>query len=131
MPDLDDIFTGSTLKAGDLGDKDVTLTITGVEIKEYEEGSKPVLSFAGTQKTFVCNKTNANRIAEMHGRKNIDEAWVGKQITLYPDRVEFRGDMVDAIRVKILKGAKPKAAAKVKPDWHRGADEPLDDPIPF
>ena len=131
MTDLDEVFTSNTLKASDLNERDVTLTITGVEIKKYEEGSKPVLAFAGTDKKFVCNITNARRIGKMHGDKNITENWIGKQITLYEEDVDFKGDTVPAIRVRIVR-PKTKEVAKKEP-WNRGADEPDDfsDPVPF
>lgn len=139
----------NTLKAADLDGNEVALTIAGYEAKEFEEKDqktgrtykrmKPILSFEETDKTFVCNKTNLNAIAYAYG-KEMDE-WVGKPITLYPTMVEFGGNMVEAIRVRVVKQGTSK-----KPAFMRDKDDPrtaydernppphgaaLDDEVPF
>jgi hypothetical protein len=96
--ELSQIFTGSTLKAADLQGREPTVTIATVEAKKFNDGNKIVITFVGKEKAFVCNKTNANRIAYAHGT-NTDN-WVGKQIQLYTDLVDFQGQTVEAIRVR-------------------------------
>jgi hypothetical protein len=96
--ELSQIFTGSTLKAADLQGREPTVTIATVEAKKFNDGNKIVITFVGKEKAFVCNKTNANRIAFAHGT-NTDN-WVGKQITLFTDLVDFQGQTVEAIRVR-------------------------------
>jgi len=46
----------------------------------------------------VLNKTNAKIIASLHGNETDD--WPGKKIILYATEVDFRGEIVDAIRVR-------------------------------
>ena len=130
MTGLDDVFTSGTLKAADLGDSEVTLTIKGYEVKKFDDGAKPIIHFEETDKGLVCNLTNGKRIANNLKSKQFED-WVGKEITLYSEKVEFKGDMVDAIRVKIEQPV--RKAIKGKLPGHRGADEPppLDDEIPF
>jgi hypothetical protein len=129
MPDIDDIFSSGTyLKASDLVDGESVLTISSVEIVEFTEKDgkqrrKPILSFLGTDKKLVCNKTNGLIIGEVYG-KNTDN-WAGKPITLYATRVDFGGKLVDAIRVRPPKRSKPKRAESENPG------EGFDDPIPF
>lgn len=96
--ELSQIFTGSTLKAADLQGREPTVTIATVEAKKFNDGNKIVITFVGKEKAFVCNKTNANRIAYAHGT-NTDN-WIGKQIQLYTDLVDFQGQTVEAIRVR-------------------------------
>ena len=130
---IDTIYSsgGSWLKAEDLLDSDdITLTIEGVEIKTFDDGKmNAILSFGGTDKRLVVNKTNELMISEVAGSKNTDH-WIGKSITLYTTKVEYGGKLMDGIRVR---PPRKKKTGK-KPEWHRGKDEPpddLDDSIPF
>ena len=103
MPELENIFQSSnSLSADDLMGKDWTLTVKSIEIVEFEENgrkkTKPVISFNETDKTLVCNKTNAMTIGEHHGFNT--DFWNGKQITVYPTKTDFAGKIVDCIRVR-------------------------------
>lgn len=127
MPSIDEVYAGKSLKAADLDGNDVTLTIMNAEAKEFDDGSKIIIEFQETEKTFICNKTNATRIASIYDKDY--SVWHGKKITLYPDMVEFKGDQVEAIRVRITKqgsGGKPKFLKE-----NADGKEPLDDEIPF
>ena len=121
---IDDVYSGSTIAAADLRGKNVIVTITGASKREFDGAQgkvmKIVLTLKETEKEFVVNKTNANRIAESHGRRY--PAWVGKKITLTPDRTEYQGKIVDCIRV-----AFPTAHESENP----ASFADLDDEIPF
>lgn len=106
MVDISQVFSGDTLKAADLQGHEPTVTIESVEVKDFESGKKLIIRFVGKKKALVANKTNAGRIAYAHG--NSTEGWVGKQIQLYTDLVDFQGKPVEAIRVRPVK-AQPKA----------------------
>jgi hypothetical protein len=102
---LNDMYPSTTLKSADFDEVgEMVLTIRKVEIKPIgsDENAeiKPVISFTETDKEFVCNKTNANLIAGMYGDKNVDSAWVGKQITLHVEMTTFGGKPTPGIRVK-------------------------------
>lgn len=103
--ELSQVFSSATLKASDLQGHEPTVTIETVEMKKFDNGNKLVISFKGKEKTLVCNKTNANRIAYAYGT-NTDN-WIGKQITLYVEPVDFQGSTVEAIRVRAKKPAAP------------------------
>jgi hypothetical protein len=118
--DVNSVFSGDSLKAADLQGRDIPVTIAAVEMKKFDNGNKLVLRFEGKKKTLVCNKTNAKRIASMYGSNT--DGWIGNDITLYVDQVEFQGDQVDAIRVKVIKKQQPAQAA---------AGGSMDDEIPF
>jgi len=96
---VNDIFHGASLKASDLAGRDCRVTIKSYEIQEFDDGSKLVISFEKTERTLVCNKTNANTIANMYGQE-IDD-WIGRQIVLYPTQTDLRGKQVECIRVRI------------------------------
>lgn len=111
MAKISDAFPSKYLAAADLNGNNVTVTISRASIEEIGQGAdkdrKIVLSFAGKNKQFVCNKTNAKVIAGLHGDDTDD--WLGKSITLCPREVEFQGDMVLAIRVSLQRPAAPSA----------------------
>lgn len=95
-------------------DKDVTVTIancTGGDITGQggKKSKKPIISFEGKEKKFVCNVTNAKAIAGMYG--NHVEQWKGKRITLYVSttRDPSSGADVPCIRVRPRVPAAAKA----------------------
>lgn len=106
------MFPSDYLSAVEFKGRDVTLTVTGVKMEELKmkggkAESKPVLTFKETKKKLVCNKTNADSIAQMYGTEAT--AWVGKRVTLFPTKTQCGRDTVDCIRVreKVPGGAKP------------------------
>lgn len=108
----------NTLKASDLPPgREVPVIISGMAEAEFdgENGAKSkklVLKFQGKEKGLALNKTNATTIAAAYGPDS--DHWTGKKIFLYSTKVDFGGQMVDAIRVR----AELAVAG-------------LDDPIPF
>lgn len=97
------MFPSDYIAAVELKGKDVTLTITGVQIEQVrmaggKKEPKPVLAFARTKKKLALNKTNAGTIADLYGTEA--EKWVGHPITIYPTTTQFGRDTVPCIRVK-------------------------------
>ena len=104
MANIDDFYQSKFLRASDLKGKEITVTIDRVEAEEFEQDGvkrpKPVVHFRNSGlKPLVCNKTNSTRIATALGDKDID-AWAGKQVRLYPDMEEFRGQVHEVVRVR-------------------------------
>lgn len=99
--DISTVFGGDSLKAADLQGSEPTVVISHVQAKEFDDGNKLVVSFEGKKKSLVCNKTNANRIAFMYGTET--NGWIGKEITLYEEMVDFQGKLTPAIRVRAVK----------------------------
>jgi hypothetical protein len=83
--------------------------------------SKPVLYVDDAQKGLVLNKTNAITIVNSYGDDTGN--WTGKDIQVFPTTTEFKGETVDAIRVRIPPEQQPDAAPM--------ADGEPDDEIPF
>src|SRR5437016_5609327 len=115
---LTDIFPSNYIKAADLKKREIPVVIQSAEVEKIGDERKLVLHFQGKDKGMICNKTNANRIAYLYGEET--DGWVGKEIVLYPDLVDFQGKTVEAIRVRGPKNAKPPT----------GSDA-MDDEIPF
>lgn len=112
------------------------LAMEKLKNKDGDEEEKPVLFFQNAEKGLVLNKTNANRIASVHGWET--DEWTGKVIELYTESVEAFGKMTDAIRVRVPKpaAAKPAIQRQTQPMQSDDGDEeppPLDDAdsVPF
>jgi hypothetical protein len=108
--ELSSVFGGDSLKAADLQGHEPTVIIASVEMKKFDNGNKLVITFEGKKKSLVCNKTNANRIAYAFG-SNTDN-WIGKEITLFTDLVDFQGNTVEAIRVRAKKEPAQRPSAR-------------------
>ena len=93
-------FPTKYISAEDLDSKSWIMTISGVNVETIgESDTKPVVHFANAQKGFPLNKTNARQISTILGADETD-AWVGRQIELFPTTTEFKGDIVTCIRVR-------------------------------
>lgn len=90
------------LKCSDLGGQPRVLNIRTCVMEELGQGrdkeKKPVLYFTNSQKGLCLNVTNARAIAKSYGDDTAN--WTGKPIELFPAQVEFKGDLVYAIRVR-------------------------------
>lgn len=112
--DMNTCFPSDFLKASDLQDKEVTVTMSHVEMTELGSEQKPVLYFAGKDKGLVLNKTNCNTIIGMYGPNS--DGWKGKRIAIFPTQTDFQGRQVACIRVKILQAQRSTPAAPPEAD---------------
>lgn len=108
MPKVSEMNPSKWLKAEDCVDADgdaadLLVTIAGVEQEEVGQGAqmdkKWVLYFKEEKKGLVLNKTNTKAIAKIHGDDTDD--WLGKRIALYQTEVEFQGETMLGIRVRL------------------------------
>ena len=101
--DINSAFPSKWLKSGDLGDSDLTLTITHVVMEEIGQGTeaeeKPIVYFQEEEKGLVLNKTNADTISRLYGHNT--DGWIGKPVTLFSTEVDFKGSQTLAIRVRL------------------------------
>lgn len=115
----------------ELKGQDVTVTIAKVEFEDLQlaggvkKERKPVLSFVGKKKRFVCNKTNADSIAQMYG--TTADAWVGKRITIYPTTTMVGKKKEPCIRVREVV---PTTAQDAPPDPTPPAEQPIEENDP-
>ena len=57
------------------------------------------VSFYNYDEQLVLNKTNAKRIAHLHGDDTRN--WLAKEVTLISEAVDFRGEIAQAVRVSL------------------------------
>lgn len=95
-----EIYRSPHLAASDL-DGDTTVTIKSFELdKEVgaEKALKGVIYFEEFTRGLVMNKTNTERVRNLHGK--IVNEWIGKKITLYESEATMAGKVVPCIRVR-------------------------------
>ncbi len=95
---LSEAFPSNYLKSDDLQGRQIPVVIATAEREKVGDDMRLVLSFQNKKKTMICNKTNAKRIAFLYGEETDD--WVGKEITIVAEMVEFKGETVMGLRVK-------------------------------
>src|SRR5262245_10103163 len=113
---MNDAFPSKYLKAEDLEEGDLIVTIADARFEEFTDpqtkriDNKPVLFFEGKDsKPFVLNKTNYKAISKVLKSDDTDD-WFGKKIALYATEVESFGETVLGIRVRLQVPAKAAAA---------------------
>lgn len=96
---MSNAFPSKYLKASDiLEPRQVTITKVEMDNVGDDSGNKPVAYFNEEAKGLVLNVTNARQIAKLYGDET--ESWTGKAITIFATTTDFRGDIVDCIRVR-------------------------------
>lgn len=127
-----DMYAGNSkhLKGVDIkGHGDVPVVIDRWEQVDFNEGPKLVIGFKNKDKTVVLNKTNYETIADAYG--DHPDGWIGKGLTLFTMKVEFNGQMVDAIRMRISTPTPRQEAPPPPTHEPMTTDADLDDDIPF
>ena len=104
---ISDAFPSKYLEHADLHGREVTKKIARVQMEVVGQNGdeRPVLHFIGEQRGFVVNKTNATALSSVYGDDT--EGWRGRDVILFPTRVDFRGTPTDTIRVKPISGSAP------------------------
>lgn len=117
MPNINDVYPSKFLKAHDLKGATPTVTIERVAVEQVRSrtrvDTKAVLYFKGKAKAMLCNKTNAQTVAQI-ARSPLTEQWVGVAITLYATTALFGTDRHDVIRIK-APAATARAEATARP----------------
>ena len=108
MPDVNQIYQSEFLRAAPLGGQPRRVTIESAEVEVLGQGEKAqqkiVLKFARVKPRLPLNKTNAVSLSGAWGPKTDD--WIGREVELRPEKVLFKGEMVDSIRVQAVPEAK-------------------------
>jgi len=117
---IDQLYPSRYLRYADLDNRPLRVTISGIAREDVFGEPKVILSFADG-KQLILNKTNARSIARILGDET--HTWDGHDIMLVPAQVDFKGDIVDAIRVK------PAPARKTAGNDKSPFDDELDDSL--
>ena len=110
-------FPSKYLKAADIGSNTWRVTVDEIRREELlapdgRRQTKPVLYFRRIEKGMVLNVTNSRVIEHVYGEEMDD--WVGKELVLYTREVEARGQMMNAIRVRIPQPGQSTAPSHVQ-----------------
>jgi hypothetical protein len=116
---IDDLFPSKYVKASDLNDMPLTLTIAGVRTEMMNDGTPKATLHFTNGKPLVLNVTNKNCLKSLYGSDT--DGWSGKPIQLVATTTEFGGKVVDCIRLRA-------PAAPVQPQTRRQAQG--DDEVP-
>ena len=123
---INEVFPSAYLKASDLKGGQRTVVIDDCKTQEIGQGDDvkqmPVLEFRNGAGALVCNKTNWNTLYASFGGEDTDE-WRGRSITLFVAQVNFRGELVDGIRILI---PEQNAQKEATPETMN-----LDEEVPF
>jgi hypothetical protein len=130
-----DVFPSRFIKAADIGDNEVPVTVSKVEMEDVGDDTKAVAYFVGKQKGLVLNRTNWDRISLAAGTDETSE-WPGVSIVLFTEPVTFNGKTGPAIRVKAVKRRTASQDPRPAPPNPGGAVQAqrageMDDEIPF
>jgi hypothetical protein len=115
MVDINQAFPSNFLKASDLkGPTRATIARVGYQVVRNE--NKLVAEFKnGVSKPLILNKTNSRTIAKSYGGET--DRWVNRPVELFQAMVDFQGNPVEAVRVRV-----PRPAAAPQQD----EDPPFD-----
>jgi hypothetical protein len=105
---LSTAFPSNYLSAPDLLGREVPVVIDHVAQEVLGDDSKMIVYFRNHKKGLVLNITNARTIAEAYTDET--DNWVDGSIVLFSMKVDFKGRMVDAIRLRVPQ--KPQGAGQ-------------------
>lgn len=108
MPTIDDVYGSSeTLRASHLpAGRSIPVVIERATLKHFDDCDKLEIAFRGKDRVLICNQTNASSIAMFVGTRDYTQ-WPGKTIWLMATKTDFRGRVVDCVRVDETPPARP------------------------
>jgi len=122
---LSKAFPSQWLKAADLQGKTWQLVIREIKMEDVSgEGSdkedKPIVYFKtaddkNLKKGLVLNKTNGTALAVAYGDET--DEWIGCPIELFTMQVQYQGQMVPAIRVRVPEPAAEDGESSDEPPF--------------
>lgn len=118
----DQIYPSKYLKAADLRNRDITVTIENVDQTTLQGKPALVAYFRGKEKGLIIKPAIFDQIEKVTGFDDTDD-WAGQEITLFPTEADFAGQTFEVIRVRTLKRG-VAAAKKLQAPPEEPADEP-------
>jgi hypothetical protein len=138
----DEWFPSNFLKADDLDDGSMILTISDIHPEKMQDGnSKPCVFFKEDKRALVLNVTNKNSLILLSKSKNPRDA-IGMRVMLVQVEAEYQGKPCKALRIRkppALGGPaaaeaperpKPGPASRGRSPSKRTLAEEMDDSIP-
>ena len=100
MTSYDDYFPSNYLKADDVIDNPMILTIAAIQPEKMQDGkTKPVVFFKEDKRGLVLNVTNKNFLVMMTRSKNPADA-IGQRVMLVAVEAEYQGKPCMALRLR-------------------------------
>src|SRR5262245_8508793 len=144
MTSFDDWYPSAYLRADDVIDKPMVLTISSIQPEMMQDGKqKPVVFFKEDKRGLVLNVTNKNFLVMLTRSKNPADA-IGLRVSLVAVEAEYQGKPCMALRLRRPPAAgeaaqpqpqpkppKPEPAKRSRPLSKKSGDEGLDDEIPY
>jgi hypothetical protein len=90
------VFPSRYLKSDDIP-KPTVATISGVDMHDFGDETKAVMTFEELDKGMVLNLTNWGNIEEDYGDDSDD--WIGRKVNVRVEKVAFKGKMVPGLRI--------------------------------
>lgn len=98
MATSDTYFPSTYLKASDIdGEAVATIAEFGEAVLQTSAKPQPIISFGDELKPMILNVTNFKTIEALYGDT---DGWVSKKVTLYVTEVNWKGEMVPALRIR-------------------------------
>ena len=111
------VYESNFLRAVDIGEIGEEKTLTVVNVTAEQTNDQGIGYFVVfdefRSKKWQMNKTNFKTISKVLGSDDSD-AWAGKKITLYVTEVEYAGETMPGIRVRLKAPAAAQGQAVVK-----------------
>ena len=113
--DMNMFQTGNWLNAAALGPTPRPFVIQSVTPQEVDEGKppKPVVMFMGESRGLPLNKTNMGFLITAFGSES--DAWIGRTIELFTTPVNFQGQIVSGVRMRLPAAVAQPAVQPVQP----------------
>ena len=122
---INSAFPSAYLRSVDIKGSRPTATIESCELEPVGQGADqkdlPVLRFKGKDSGLVLNRTNANVIIAAFGDETAE--WIGRDIEIFVTEVQYKGDVVDGLRVSVPKQDEKKPVVDLDTD--------VEDEVPF
>jgi hypothetical protein len=113
--------------------------IVSADLRDFEDGCKPVIFLDYQSKAIVLNPTRAKVICVAFGTESAN--WVGKTIIVYHDETVYSGKKVGCVAIEAVGGQRigaekrpmigPKHTGEDAPPVEEAPDGPADPDIPY
>src|SRR5262245_63464995 len=114
MTSFDDWYPSAYLRADDVIDKPMVLTISSIQLEKMQDGKqKPVVFFKEERRGLVLNVINKNFLVMLTRSKDPADA-VGQRVSLVALEAEYQGKPCMALRLR-----RPPAGSPRRQPLHR------------
>jgi hypothetical protein len=129
MVDMSEAFPVRFLKAADLEGGELRFRIQKIAKEMVGAKMGYVMYFWDEERVLNINKTNNNTLIKLFGPDSKD--WINQEIMLTTQHVEFKGDVVPAIRVRGVPGGSTQPSRQPTQVARPSLKDDMNDEVPF